>query len=69
MVPPPLLNGGQVQVTQTETQAGYLDGKGIKLTFDPSVTAADAVYRVDYAYNGAGAIDVGNLTVTNLPTV
>ncbi len=61
-----LLNGGQVQVTQTETQAGYLDGKGIKLTFDPSVTAADAVYKVDYAYDGSGAIDVGNLTVTNL---
>ena len=61
-----LLNGGQVQVTQTETQAGYLDGKGIKLTFDPTTTAADAVYRVDYAYDGSGAIDVGNLTVTNL---
>lgn len=57
-----LLNGGQVQVTQTETQAGFLDGKGIRLQFDPSVTSADAVYRVDYDANGAD----GNLTVTNL---
>lgn len=57
-----LLNGGQRQVTQTQTQAGYLDGKGMKLTFDPTKTPDDGVYKVDYDVTGA----VGNLTVTNL---
>lgn len=57
-----LLNGGQTQVTQTEVQAGFLDGKGLKLNFDANKTAADAVYKVDYDVTGA----VGNLTVTNL---
>lgn len=57
-----LLEGGQTQVTATQTQAGFLEGKGISVTFDPAKTAADAVYKIDYDVTGA----VGNLTVTNL---
>lgn len=58
-----LLNGGQTVMTSTQTQSGFFEGKGIKMSFDTSVTAADATYKVDYDFNNT---NIGSLTVTNL---
>jgi flagellin len=61
-----LLNGGEVVATSSEVQAGYLNGKGVNISFDTDEAAA-GVYRVDYDYTNAGT-DTGNLTVTNMTT-
>lgn len=62
-----LLNGGDVVGVQTESQAGYLDGKGITVSVNTAVTSADSVFRVSYDYTNA-ATDTGMLTVTNQTT-
>lgn len=69
-----LLNGGDVVAATTESQAGYLAGKGISVAYDTAVTGADSVFRIAYDYtdnttvNGVAESDTGNLTVTNITT-
>ena len=70
-----LLNGGDVTESYTDSQAGYLAGKGITATFDTNVTDATSVFRVSYAFvdnttdnNAINETDTAKLTVTNLTT-